>query len=266
MRSFGNEVGASLVTARHLARPRSGGQRAVLRATGVRAIRPFAAAPLALVAATLSLAVALRWRGGTDPVPADARGHAPLRAHPRVGHPRHAGTPHGRRSRRLRRRGREAHPQGVGRRRARRAGCNETYITDDTEALAAAARRRRRAWWGSSVQAKRFNAIRDQLPPDVARKLYLLSVAQTMPAPGGSRRARRAREARPDHGRRVRQGHVLPARRFAAAEVRRRRPRGGPSKPRVHAPRRPVARARQEPQRRRARPRRGRAGTPSRRP
>jgi peptidyl-dipeptidase A len=32
-------------------------------------------------------------------------------------------------------------------------------------------------------RARRFDAIRAQLPPDVARKLYLLSVAQTIPAP-----------------------------------------------------------------------------------
>jgi peptidyl-dipeptidase A len=61
---------------------------------------------------------------------------------------------------------------------------NQTYITDDTDDLSAAgAAETARVVGELIVQAKRFNAIRDQLPPDVARKLYLLSVAQTIPAP-----------------------------------------------------------------------------------
>ncbi len=61
---------------------------------------------------------------------------------------------------------------------------NETNITDDTEALAAEASAETARVVGELiVQAKRFNGLRDQLPPDVARKLYLLSVAQTIPAP-----------------------------------------------------------------------------------
>ncbi len=61
---------------------------------------------------------------------------------------------------------------------------NQTYITDDTDDLSAAgAAETARVVGELIVKAKRFDAIRDQLPPDVARKLYLLSVAQTIPAP-----------------------------------------------------------------------------------
>jgi peptidyl-dipeptidase A len=61
---------------------------------------------------------------------------------------------------------------------------NENFITDDTEALAAAGEEATAAYVGQAiVRSKRFDAIRDQLPADVARKLYLLSLAQTVPAP-----------------------------------------------------------------------------------
>jgi peptidyl-dipeptidase A len=61
---------------------------------------------------------------------------------------------------------------------------NQTYITDDTEALSAdGVAESARVVGELIVKAKRFDSIRDQLPPDVARALYLLSVAQTIPAP-----------------------------------------------------------------------------------
>jgi peptidyl-dipeptidase A len=66
-----------------------------------------------------------------------------------------------------------------------RAGwVNENFITDDTEALAAAGEEATAAYVGEAIRkARRFDPIRALLPPDVARRLYLLSVAQTIPAP-----------------------------------------------------------------------------------
>jgi peptidyl-dipeptidase A len=65
---------------------------------------------------------------------------------------------------------------------------NENFITDDTEALAAAGEEATAAYVGEAIaQSKRFDAIRAQLPPDVARKLYLLSLAQTIPSPSDPR-------------------------------------------------------------------------------
>jgi peptidyl-dipeptidase A len=59
------------------------------------------------------------------------------------------------------------------------------FITDDTEALAAAGEEATAAYVGDAIKrSRRFDPIKDRLPPDVARKLYLLSIAQTIPAPG----------------------------------------------------------------------------------
>ena len=61
---------------------------------------------------------------------------------------------------------------------------NENFITDDTEALAAAGEEATAAYMSEAIaRSRRFDAIRAQLPADVARKLYLLSIAQTVPAP-----------------------------------------------------------------------------------
>ena len=61
---------------------------------------------------------------------------------------------------------------------------NENFLTDDTEALAAAGEEATSAYMGDAIaRSKRFDAIRGQLAPDVARKLYLLSLAQTIPTP-----------------------------------------------------------------------------------
>ena len=66
---------------------------------------------------------------------------------------------------------------------------NETFITDDTEDLAAAGEEATAAYIGAAiVRSRRFEAIRADLPPDVARKLYLLSIAQTVPAPSDAAR------------------------------------------------------------------------------
>ncbi len=68
--------------------------------------------------------------------------------------------------------------------RDRASWTNETYITDDTEAMAAAGEDATAAYVGDAIlRARVFDPIRGQLAPDVARKLYLLSVAQTVPAP-----------------------------------------------------------------------------------
>jgi len=79
--------------------------------------------------------------------------------------------------------------------RDRAAWVNQTDITDDTEALAAAGEEATAAYVGEAiVRARRFDPIRAQLPPDVARKLYLLSVAQTVPAPNDAGRRRELAE------------------------------------------------------------------------
>jgi peptidyl-dipeptidase A len=61
---------------------------------------------------------------------------------------------------------------------------NETFITADTEDLSAAGEDATAAYIGAAIaRSRRFDALRAQLPADVARKLYLLSIAQTVPAP-----------------------------------------------------------------------------------
>jgi peptidyl-dipeptidase A len=61
---------------------------------------------------------------------------------------------------------------------------NENFITDDTDALAAAGEEATAGYVAEAItRSKRFDAIRGALPSDVARKLYLLSLAQTVPAP-----------------------------------------------------------------------------------
>jgi peptidyl-dipeptidase A len=68
--------------------------------------------------------------------------------------------------------------------RDRASWVNENFITDDTDALAAAGEEATAAYVGGAIQrARRFDPIRARLAPDVARKLHLLSVAQTIPAP-----------------------------------------------------------------------------------
>ncbi len=65
---------------------------------------------------------------------------------------------------------------------------NENFITDDTEALAAAGEEATAAYVGEAIaRAKRFDSIRGQLPPELARKFYLLSLAQTIPSPSDAR-------------------------------------------------------------------------------
>jgi peptidyl-dipeptidase A len=66
---------------------------------------------------------------------------------------------------------------------------SQNFITDDTEALAAAGEEATAAYVGEAIKrSRRFDAIRDRLPPEVARKLYLLLVSQTIPAPSDAQK------------------------------------------------------------------------------
>ncbi len=65
---------------------------------------------------------------------------------------------------------------------------NENFITDDTEILAASGEEATAAYVGEAIKrSKRFDSLRGRLSPDIARKLYLLSLAQTVPSPGNAR-------------------------------------------------------------------------------
>jgi peptidyl-dipeptidase A len=78
----------------------------------------------------------------------------------------------------------EAHLRRLWVARDRASWVSENFITDDTEALATAAEEATAGYVRDAiVRSRRFDAIRAELPPDVVRKLYLLSVAQTVPAP-----------------------------------------------------------------------------------
>jgi peptidyl-dipeptidase A len=73
--------------------------------------------------------------------------------------------------------------------RDRASWVNENFITDDTEALAAAGEEATAAYVGEAIKrAKRFEPIVGTLPPDQARKLYLLALAQTIPSPSDARK------------------------------------------------------------------------------
>jgi peptidyl-dipeptidase A len=65
---------------------------------------------------------------------------------------------------------------------ARTAWVNQTFITDDTDLLSASAEEENMEYLGRVIQeAKRFDGL--DLPPDLARKLHLLKIAITLPAP-----------------------------------------------------------------------------------
>jgi peptidyl-dipeptidase A len=67
---------------------------------------------------------------------------------------------------------------------------SENFITEDTEALASAAEEATASYIRDAiVRSRRFDVLGPQLPPDVARRLYLLSIAQTVPAPGDPAKA-----------------------------------------------------------------------------
>jgi peptidyl-dipeptidase A len=82
----------------------------------------------------------------------------------------------------------EAHLRKLWVARDRANWVNENFITDDTEALSAAGEEATAAYVGEAIeQSKRFDSIRGEIAPDVARKLYLLSLAQTVPSPADPR-------------------------------------------------------------------------------
>jgi peptidyl-dipeptidase A len=61
---------------------------------------------------------------------------------------------------------------------------NMNFITDDTEALGAAAEERTAAFVTKSIlAATRFDAIKSEMPAELARKFTLLRLAQVVPAP-----------------------------------------------------------------------------------
>ncbi|MBK9264962.1 MAG: M2 family metallopeptidase [Polyangiaceae bacterium] len=65
---------------------------------------------------------------------------------------------------------------------ARASWVNQTYITDDTVALAAAADEATMEFLGRAVgEANRFDGMK--LPDDVARQIKLIKLSQTLPAP-----------------------------------------------------------------------------------
>ncbi|HEY2512442.1 MAG TPA: M2 family metallopeptidase [Polyangiaceae bacterium] len=71
-----------------------------------------------------------------------------------------------------------------------RAGwVSQTYITDDTEALAAAAEQATAAYVTRKVhEAQRYAGL--TLPPDLARQMLLLRISQTIPTPSDAQKAK----------------------------------------------------------------------------
>ncbi len=66
--------------------------------------------------------------------------------------------------------------------RDRAAWVNENFLTDDTDALAADGEAATAAYMAKAIpESRRFAKL--DLPPDLARMAYLLSVSQTIPAP-----------------------------------------------------------------------------------
>ncbi|MHB8420889.1 MAG: M2 family metallopeptidase [Myxococcales bacterium] len=66
--------------------------------------------------------------------------------------------------------------------RDRAAWVNENFLTEDTDALAADGEAATAAYMAKAIPAsRRFAKL--QLPPDLARMAYLLSISQTIPAP-----------------------------------------------------------------------------------
>jgi len=73
--------------------------------------------------------------------------------------------------------------------RDRASWINENFITDDTDAQASKAEEATAAYVADAIgRARRFDRVRSDLPPDVARKFALLSLAQVVPAPSDAAR------------------------------------------------------------------------------
>lgn len=70
---------------------------------------------------------------------------------------------------------------------ARASWVNQTYITDDTVALAAAADEASMEYMGrAAAEAKRFEGMK--LPDDLARQIQLIKLSQTLPAPNDEKK------------------------------------------------------------------------------
>lgn len=70
---------------------------------------------------------------------------------------------------------------------ARASWVNQTYITDDTVALAAAADEASMEYMGrAAAEAKRFEGMK--LPDDIARQIQLIKLSQTLPAPNDNKK------------------------------------------------------------------------------
>jgi peptidyl-dipeptidase A len=83
----------------------------------------------------------------------------------------------------------DAHLRELWAARDRAAWVSETYITDDSEALAAAGEQRVAEYVARKLhEARRFAGL--ALPDDVARKLKLLAITQVIPAPSDPEKAR----------------------------------------------------------------------------
>lgn len=68
--------------------------------------------------------------------------------------------------------------------RDRAAWINMNFITDDTEAIGAAGEEATAEYITKTIlAAQRFEAVRAEMPADLARKFTLLKIAQTIPAP-----------------------------------------------------------------------------------
>ena len=130
---------------------------------------------------------------------------------------------------------------------------NENFITDDTDALAAAGEEATAGYIAEAIQrSKRFDGIRAELPADVARKLYLLSMAQTIPAPHDAKKRAELAALETPMTSAYGKGTILPTRGVTAPGPR----QGGLGRPEgtgVPPSRRPFASPQAEPQAGRAR-------------
>ncbi len=64
-----------------------------------------------------------------------------------------------------------------------------TYITDDTQEIAAEAEQETMEWLSATIKrATRFDPLRAQMPPELARQFQLLKLAGVLPAPSDSKK------------------------------------------------------------------------------
>ena len=140
-----------------------------------------------------------------------------------------------------------------------RAGwVSQTYITDDTEALAASGEEATAEYVTKKVhESHRFDAL--ALPANLARQMKLLRLSQTVPAPSDPAKARALAQVDAAMTGAYGKGEYCPPARIEALAL----PQEGREVP---SPRGALGRAVEEPRRPGARPRRGTAGTRRRAP